>query len=216
MAEPENAEKMLCFNGVDKGHGRIEIREAIVCHDIDTLVDLHHWPGLQAVGKVTSTREIKGERSTETRVFLLSERLDPERFLRTVRAHRAVENSLHRVLDVTMGEDSLHNRKNDGPENLALMRKMALNLARITPTARKQSMRGRLKRAGWDSDFLLKRVSFASSLAKDVERGKIQTRQPWQMRDLTLQMPSPLRSGRFRPPAERSAGFQLRPNCGRS
>ncbi len=172
MAEPENAEKMLRFNGVDKGHGRIEIREAIVCHDIDTLVDLHHWPGLQAVGKVTSAREIKGERSTETRVFLLSERLDPERFLRTVRAHRAVENSLHRVLDMTMGEDSLHNRKNDGPENLVL------NLARITPTARKRSMRGRLKRAGWDSDFLLKRVSFASSLAKDVEPGKIQTRQP--------------------------------------
>ncbi len=171
LADPENAEKMTRFNDVDTGHGRIEIREATVCHDVDTLVDLHHWPGLQAVGKVTSTREIKGERSTETRFFLLSERLDPERFLKTVRAHWAVENSLHWVLDVTMGEDSLRNRKDNGPENLALMRKLALNLARITPTARKQSMRGKLKRAGWDNDFLLKLVSFASSLAKDVEPG---------------------------------------------
>ncbi len=96
---------------------------------------------------------------------------DPERFLKTVRAHWAVENSLHWVLDVTMGEDSLRNRKDNGPENLALMRKLALNLARVTPTARKQSMRGKLKRAGWDNDFLLKLVSFASSLAKDVEPG---------------------------------------------
>ena len=107
---------MLRSNDVDKGHGRIETREATVCHDIDTLVDLHHWPGLQAVGKLTATREIKGERSTGTRYFLLSERLDPERFPRTARAHWAVENSLHRVLDVTMGEDSLRNRKESGPE----------------------------------------------------------------------------------------------------
>ena len=176
MADPENAERMLRFNDVDNGHGRIENREATVCHDIDTLVDLHHWPGLQAVGKLTATRETKGERSTGTRFFLLSERLDPERFPRTVRALRAVQNSLHRVLDATMGEDSLRNRKDNGPENLALMRKLALNLARVTPTAGKQSMGGKLKRAGRDNDFLLKLVSFASSLARDVETGKVQTR----------------------------------------
>ncbi len=207
---------MIRFDDVDKGHGRIEIREATACHDIDTLVDLHHCPGLQAVGKLTATRETKGERSTGTRYFPLSERLEPERFPRTARAHWAAGNSLHQVPDATMGEDSLRNRKDKGPENLALMRKLAPNLARVTPTAGKQSMGGKLKRAGRDNDFLLKLVSFASSLAKDVEPGKVQTRLPWQIRDLTLQMPRPLRSGRFRPPAERSAGFRLRPNCGRS
>lgn len=77
-----------------------------------------------------------------------------------------------------MGEDSLRNRKDNGSENMALMRKLALNLARITPTEKKQSMRGKLKRAGWDNDFLLKLVSFASSLTKDVEPGKTQTRYP--------------------------------------
>ena len=98
MADPENAEKMFHFKDADKDHGRIEIREAAVCHDVDAVRDLHHWPGLQAVGKVTATREIKGERSAETRFFLLSERLDRERFLQTVRSHWAVENSLHWVL----------------------------------------------------------------------------------------------------------------------
>jgi len=61
VADTENAGKMLRFSDVDKGHGRIETREASVCHDVGTL---HHWPGLQAVGKVTATRETKGERST--------------------------------------------------------------------------------------------------------------------------------------------------------
>ena len=56
MADPENAGKMKRFNDVGKGHGRIEIREAVVCHDVDTLQDLHHWPGLQAVGQVTRPR----------------------------------------------------------------------------------------------------------------------------------------------------------------
>ncbi|MCY4139574.1 MAG: hypothetical protein OXF56_15095 [Rhodobacteraceae bacterium] len=82
MVGPENA---------DKSHGRIEIRKATVCYNIDTLVDLHHWPGLQAVGKVTATREIKWDRSIETRYFLLDEGLDPERFLKTMRAHWAVK-----------------------------------------------------------------------------------------------------------------------------
>ncbi len=153
MADPENAGKTKRFNDVDKGHGRIEIREAAVCHDVGTLQDLHHRPGLQAVGRVTATRETKGERSTETRFFLLSERPGPERFLTTVRAHWAVENSLHWVLDVTMGEDSLRNRKGNGPETLALMRKLALNLARLTDGGKVMSVRGKLKRAGWDDQW---------------------------------------------------------------
>ena len=176
LAEPDNADKIFHFNDMDKGHGRIETREATVYHDVNRLVDLHNWPGLKAVGKVTCSREIKGKQRTKTRFFLLSECLGPEQFLKTVRSHCAVENSLHWVLDVTIGEDSLRNRKNNGPENLALMRKLALNLARATPTAKKQSMRGKLKRAGWYNDFLLKLVSFSSSLAKDVKTPKIQTR----------------------------------------
>ena len=99
MADPENAGKTKRSEDVDKGHGRIGIRGATVRHDVDALQDPHHWPGLQAVGQVTATREIKGERSTETRFFPIGGRLGPERFLTTVRPHR--------VLDVTMGGDAL-------------------------------------------------------------------------------------------------------------
>ena len=69
-----------------------------------------------------------------------------------MRAHWDIENGLHWVLDVVMNEDQARNRKDHGPENLALLRRFALNLARLEPS--KGSLRGKLKRAGWDDTFL--------------------------------------------------------------
>jgi hypothetical protein len=70
-----------------------------------------------------------------------------------VRAHWGIENGLHWVLDVTMNEDGLRNRKDHGPENLALLRRLALNLATLEPS--KASIKGKLKRAGWDNAYLV-------------------------------------------------------------
>ena len=83
----------------------------------------------------------------------MSAELSPERFQHAVRSHWAIGNSLHWVLDVTMNEDRQRNRTGNGPENLALLRRMALNVTRIEPG--KDAMRGKLKRAGWDNNFLL-------------------------------------------------------------
>ena len=84
----------------------------------------------------------------------MSAKLTPERFQHAARSHWAIENSLHWVLDTTMNEDRQRNRTEHGPENLALMRRMALNIARNEPG--KDAMRGKLKRAGWDNRFLIK------------------------------------------------------------
>ncbi len=65
---------------------------------------------------------------------------------------QTIENGRHWVLDVVMNEDQARNRKDHGPENLALLRRLALNLARLE--ASKGSLRGKLKRAGWDDAFL--------------------------------------------------------------
>ena len=69
-----------------------------------------------------------------------------------IRGYWGIENSLHWVLDVTMKEDRTRNRKDNGSENLALLRRFALNLARLELS--KGSMKGKLKRAGWDNQFL--------------------------------------------------------------
>ena len=74
------------------------------------------------------------------------------RFNAIVRSHWGIENQLHWVLDVVMDEDQARNRKDHGPHNLALLRKLALNLAKLEPS--EGFMRGKLKRVGWDNAFL--------------------------------------------------------------
>lgn len=136
----------------DAGHGRIEQRRAGLSSDIAWLQERHAWPGLRAVGKITALRETGGRTTVETRYYLLSTALRPERFNQIVRTHWDIENGLHWVLDVAMGEDRARNRRDHGPENLALLRRLALNLAKLEPS--KGSIRAKLKRAAWDDDFL--------------------------------------------------------------
>jgi predicted transposase YbfD/YdcC len=141
----------------DGDHGRIETRTSVVSTDIAWLQERHQWPGLAAIGKVTRIREMNGKTSTETACYLLSAPLASERFHDVVRHHWSIENSLHWVLDVTMNEDQSRNRKDHGPENLALLRRLALNLAKREPS--KGSMKAKLKKAGWDNAFLAKLLS---------------------------------------------------------
>jgi len=138
----------------DGDHGRIETRTGVVSTDIAWLQERHRWPGLAAIGKVTRIREIGEKITTETAYYLLSAPLSAERFNHVVRHHWGIENSLHWVLDVTMNEDQARNRKDHSPENLALLRRLALNLAKLEPS--KSSMKGKLKQAGWDNAFLAK------------------------------------------------------------
>jgi predicted transposase YbfD/YdcC len=136
----------------DGGHGRVEQRQASLSSDIAWLQERHAWPGLKAIGKITAKREVGGKTTVKTRYYLLSTALSPARFNQVVRTHWDIENGLHWVLDVVLNEDQARNRKDHGPENLALLRRLALNLAKLE--ASKGSMRGKLKRAGWDNAFL--------------------------------------------------------------
>ena len=115
----------------------------MICHDLAWLEARHDWPSLKAIGKVIATREQEGKATTQSRYSLLSTPLLAERFLAVTRAHWAIENSLHWVLDVTMNEDRVRNRKENGPENLRHAEKS------------KGSMRGKLKKAGWHNPFML-------------------------------------------------------------
>ena len=93
--------------------------------------------------------------------YLLSTTLNAERFGQVARAHWGVENSLRWVLDVTMNEKQARTRKDHGPENVALLRRLALNLAKLENS--KDSIKGKLKRAGWNDAFLTKLLAAFSS-----------------------------------------------------
>src|ERR1035438_6925983 len=137
---------------VEADHGRIETRTATVSTDIAWLIKEHQWPGLAAVGKVERIREIAGKTTSETAYYLLSAVLTPERFNEVVRSHWGVENRLHWRLDVVMNEDQDRSRLGNGPHNLAVLRHMALNV--MQKDSEKGSLRGKIKRAGWDEAYL--------------------------------------------------------------
>jgi hypothetical protein len=81
--------------------------------------------------------------------------LDAEKFARAARSHWGVENPLHWVLDVVFGEDQSRARTGRAAENLATLRRRALNFLKADTRKAKCSIKGRIKAAGWDHDYLL-------------------------------------------------------------
>lgn len=142
---------------VDGDHGRIETRRAEIIGDVGWLAEAHDWPGLAAVGKITATRESDGRTVTAVRYYLASTPLSAAALNRLARGHWGIENSLHWVLDVVMNEDHARARKDNAPENLALLRRLALNI--IKRNTDKGSNRIKFKRAGWDNRFLRKLIA---------------------------------------------------------
>jgi predicted transposase YbfD/YdcC len=91
------------------------------------------------------------------RHYLLSKYLSPKRLLHVTRSHWGIENRLHWVLDVHFAEDGNRARKDNAPENLAILRRLALNILRTLPDP--ASLRRKIKRAGWDDTFLMAAIS---------------------------------------------------------
>jgi predicted transposase YbfD/YdcC len=134
----------------DAAHGRKERRTAIVT-PVKDMAEKHDFPGLKAVARITSKR---GRDKTVQRYFLLTQCYTPAQLLCIARQHWGIENVLHWTLDVVLDEDQARARKDHAPANLAVLRRLALNIARAHPDT-KTSLRGKLKRAAWDDRFLV-------------------------------------------------------------
>jgi predicted transposase YbfD/YdcC len=144
---------------VDGDHGRIETRRFYQSDHLDWFEDRDKWEGLRSVGMVESIREINGKVQTERRYYLSSLPLGIEDFARAVRCHWGIENKLHWVLDVQLREDESRARTGNAPENLATLRRLALNLLKKDQT-KKRGIRGKQLNAGWDHAYLLSLLSF--------------------------------------------------------
>ena len=140
---------------VEKDHGRIETRRYYQSAELDWFADRNQWEGLQSVGMVEAVREINGVRSVERRYYLSSLALDAELFARAVRAHWGVENKVHWVMDVCFREDQSRARSGYAAENLATLRRLALNLLKREKT-KKRGIKGKQLNAGWDHSYLLR------------------------------------------------------------
>jgi predicted transposase YbfD/YdcC len=139
-------------------HDRHEARRATVIRDT-SVGAANRFPGVVALARITSRRRPHGRRADKpaVRYYLLSKYMAANRVLQIVRSHWGIENRLHWVLDVVFDEDRGRTRKDNGPENLAILRRFAINLVRAHPA--RISMRQKVKRAGWDDAFLLDLLS---------------------------------------------------------
>lgn len=142
----------------DGNHGRIETRRAWVSHDLSWIRGSKTscdepvlLPDMACLGMIEATVERRGKTTTTRHFHISSRALDPRAYLDAARSHWAVENGLHWVLDVVFDEDRARNRKDHGPENLATLRKLALNI--LNRSRRDISVRRKRKRSGWSNDF---------------------------------------------------------------
>lgn len=136
----------------DGDHGRIEVRRHFVLHDVAWLKGRHDWPQLAAVALIEASVESAGTVSQSRRYYLSSRPLDAAAFGAVVRGHWGIENALHWVLDVVFGDDHARVRSRFGPRNMALVKRMAINLLKAPQD--RHSLKVRRKMASWSTDYL--------------------------------------------------------------
>lgn len=149
------------FEETDKGHGRIEIRRVVATEDIKWLPQGKEWCGLKSIVMLESTRIVNEKESTERRYYISSLPADAAQIGGAIRQHWAIENRLHWCLDVTYNDDTSRIRKDHAPQNMTILRRLAVNLLRKMELGpKKVSLRGRIIMANHDSDFILKALGF--------------------------------------------------------
>ena len=124
--------------------------------DIQERVDpTHKWSKLKSIGLVESVRTVDGKTTVESRYYISSLRNNAELFGQSVRSHWGIENSLHWVLDVALNEDDCRIRKDNAPENFAVMRRLAVNLLG-REKSNKRGVKNKQFLAAMDNEYLSK------------------------------------------------------------
>jgi predicted transposase YbfD/YdcC len=140
---------------INKGHGRIEIRDCWVVSDPMAFEYIRHyagWTDLTSIARVVRQRRIGDQETTETTYYISSLPNKAELLLTCSRAHWSVENSLHWVLDVTFREDESRVRVGNAPQNFAVLRHLAINI--LKKDTSKGSLKQKRFRAALDDTFL--------------------------------------------------------------
>jgi predicted transposase YbfD/YdcC len=148
------------FDAFDEGHGRLVRRRVFVSSAVGELEPLRGWPDLGTVLAVETIRGVHGagKAEAEIRYFLTSCGDDPSVLVQAIRRHWSIENALHWVLDVTFREDDSRVRDRTAARNLALLRRIALNLLGGDRSGQ-SSLRGRRKKAAWNDDYMLRIIA---------------------------------------------------------
>ena len=168
QAEEKQYKKILHLRRIEKvhDHGRIETRKYTLLSARDPLLFELRWPGLRGIGKVDVTRTVNNQVERLTRYFITS--LHYEQigdFMKAVRSHWHIEINCHWSLDVSFREDDNRTRIGNAAENLAMIRRIALNLLK-QETSNKRGITCKRKKAGWDNQYLMKVLSADNNITR--------------------------------------------------
>ena len=139
------------FDEIDGEHGRVVQRHYRLLPITNWLIETKKWTDSHAVIEVTRTREIKGKTTHEIAHYMTSSTQDINVLSRVIRNHWSIENSQHWILDVIFNEDQSTIYAGEGAKNMALFRRALLNMIKQHPL--KDSVAGKMMRAGWDDKF---------------------------------------------------------------
>jgi predicted transposase YbfD/YdcC len=143
-----------CYQEINKDHGRGEVRKVYVCQNLSLLEATEQWAGLRSVVMVESIRLVSGKEETSTRFYISSLlNKEPKVYADYIRKHWEIENKLHWQLDISFNEDASRVRKDNGPQNLSAIRKIALFL--LGKDNNKISMKRKRKKASRNNQYLL-------------------------------------------------------------
>lgn len=148
---------------IEVGHHRIEKREvySVLVTELPPLHNQNKWLELKTVIMVVSERILWNKTTYDVRFYISSIESNAELFMKSIRGHWGIENSLHWSLDVTFSEDKSRIRKDNAPENFALLRKLALNLLN-QEKSNKDSNKMKRYRAAMDNNYLVKILKSSS------------------------------------------------------
>lgn len=157
----------------DVAHGREEQRTLYILRDLDQLkladCRFELWVGLRCIFVLETQVTRQGKTTRKRRFYLSSLDCSTAEALRLVRGHWSIENHQHYILDVTFHEDANRTRHGFAARNLALVRRMVLNLISLfqakplNSNLKKLSARRLRLRAARDDAFLLQILGLQTS-----------------------------------------------------
>lgn len=159
LSQDETDLNLSYHTALKSSHGRTEVRYYHVLCNVSEMVDKEQkWSNLNSIIRVEYLRKSKkGKAKLENRYYITSLSKSAEEIAEYIRGHWSIENQLHWVLDVTFGEDDSRIRKDNAPENLAVIRHIALNLLKLDKSS-SISIKGKRNKAAWDENYLLQLV----------------------------------------------------------
>lgn len=147
-------EQLPHYKSINKEHGRVEERKVFICQDLQFLEATHQWEKLNTLVLVESTRVTANKITNDYRFYISSlQDNQPKKYLDLARGHWSIENDLHWQLDLTFREDNSRIRTANAPQNMNIIRKLALYT--LTKNSDNMSLKRKRKKAARDKPFLI-------------------------------------------------------------